>query len=87
MNIFRGLNLARTLDSLCRRAGVASNVNDHPAVRMSKVADDLVASIEADVTAGAFCMERQMADLKEKYQPGYKAELNRQRIARGLPPL
>jgi hypothetical protein len=87
MNIFKGLKLALALDNLCQRAGVASNINEHPAVRMSKTADDLMASIEADFITGARFLEHDLADLKEKSQPGYKAELNRQRVAQGLPPL
>jgi hypothetical protein len=85
MNIFKGLKLALAIDNLCHRARVASNINEHPAVRMSKTADNLMASIEADVITGTRFLERDLADLKEKYQPGYKAELNRHRLVRGLP--
>lgn len=92
MSILAGLKLALTLDKLGRRFGVDMRVPRHrgiltPSLDPKDPLDQMVAGIEADLVAGSVAMQRSFAESKEAQYPGYRAELNRQRVLRGLPPL
>ena len=92
MNILAGLKLALSLDKLGRRFGVDMRAPAHhgiltPSINPQDPLDQMVAGIEADLVAGSVAMQRSLAESREAQYPGYRAELNRQRALRGLPPL